>query len=220
MGNTIWTFESLAQADRATLENVLFNSSAPDPEQLAGYVYDGYNHDWLGQLPGKKFRKAFLMQVARRHALGTLSVERSQIVAPPALVSHRVRRLASDDARDQHYGLNQIVEQDGKDFTGEWHTQRKNGRPVELGFFKILAASESASNRQVARYHRLMCFDYNIDLNPRGNLMMRAIRDYVGLPNAGDYELVLGKAYLQVIPFLYLFASYFVLGHRRPYERS
>jgi len=48
---------------------------------------------------------------------------------------------------------------------------------------------------------------------PRWNVPLRSIRDYIGLPNAGDHSLLLGKAYLQVTPRLALFASYFVLGH-------
>jgi hypothetical protein len=180
--NNLWTFETLAKADRATLDQVLLSSNTPDPKQMVGYVYDGYNHDWLGQLAGKKFRKTFLLQ------------------------------------DNQPYGLNQIVEQDGNDFTGEWRIRHKNGRPVELGFFKVLPASESAWNRQVARYKHLICFDYNIALNPKTNLLMRSIHDYVGLPNVGDYGIVLGKAYLQITPSHSIFASYFILGHRKPYE--
>ena len=54
-----WTFESLCQADKPTLEQVLRGSKPPNQEAINGYGYDGYNHDWLGQIPGKKFRKAF-----------------------------------------------------------------------------------------------------------------------------------------------------------------
>jgi hypothetical protein len=184
MEGKTWTFEALAQASRATLEEVLLNSKAPDPNRLAGYVYDGYNHDWLGQLPGKKFRKVF---------------------------------LAKDD---RFCGLNQVVQQDGNGFTGQWRIRVDNDRPVELGYYRVLPAAESASNRQVVQYNHLLLFDYNIDPNPRGDRVMRAIRDYVGLPNEGDYDLLLGKAYLQVTSFFYIFASYFVLGHREAYEQT
>ncbi|MBI5034247.1 MAG: hypothetical protein HZB51_27310 [Chloroflexi bacterium] len=182
MGSKIWTFETLAQASRAALEEALLDSKAPDPRRLAGYVYNGYNHDWLGQLPGKKFRKVF---------------------------------LAKDE---RFYGLNQIVQQDGNDFTGQWRVRVDNDRPVELGYYRVLSAAESTSNRQVAQYDHLLLLDYNIDPNPKGDRMMRAIRDYVGLPNEGDYDLVLGKAYLQITSFFYIFASYFVLGQREAYK--
>ena len=58
-----WTFESLCQADKPTLEKVIRGSKPPNQEALNGYVYDGYNHDWLGQIPGKKFRKALTVYV-------------------------------------------------------------------------------------------------------------------------------------------------------------
>src|SRR3972149_7607147 len=54
-----WTYETLAQADRKTLESVLLNGTAPDPEQLIGYIYCGWNHEWIGNLSGKKFKKGF-----------------------------------------------------------------------------------------------------------------------------------------------------------------
>jgi hypothetical protein len=184
MEKQIWTFETLVQANRATLEHVLLNSQAPDMGQLAGFGYDGYNHDWLGQLSARKFRKVFLTK------------------------------------NGQYYGLNQIVHQDGNDFTGQWRIQMENDRPVEMGFFRVIPASGSSTNRRVVPYSHLICFDYNIDMNPRGSVLMRAIRDYVGMPNAGDYELMLGKAYLRLTPFLHTFASYFVLGNRKPYEQS
>ncbi len=40
----LWTFETLAQADPATLENVLLTGTAPDLKQLNGYIYCGWNH--------------------------------------------------------------------------------------------------------------------------------------------------------------------------------
>lgn len=54
-----WTYETLAQVDRSTLEQVLLNGTAPDPEQLNGYIYCGWNHEWIGHLSGKKFKKGF-----------------------------------------------------------------------------------------------------------------------------------------------------------------
>ena len=40
-----WTYETLAQADRATLENILRTGTPPDIEQLNGYIYCGCNHE-------------------------------------------------------------------------------------------------------------------------------------------------------------------------------
>ncbi len=172
-----WTFETLAQADRKTLEDVLLAAHAPDPAQLAGRVYDGYNHDWLGQLPGEKFRKAFYQQ---EHVL---------------------------------YGFNQVVRQDRQRYRGAWQPRLKEGKPVQLGFYRVTFAKDEPLQKRAARYRHLAYLNYNIDLNPRWNAPMRSIRDYVGLPNAGDHSLLLGKAYLQLTPWLTLFASYFILGH-------
>jgi hypothetical protein len=171
-----WTFELLAQADRKTLEDVLLAAYAPDPTQLTGRVYDGYNHEWFGQLPGEKFRKAFYQQ---EHTL---------------------------------YGFNQVVLQDRQHYRGEWQTRLKDGKPALRGFYRVTFVKDEPLlvRDKSGPYEHLAYFNYNIDLNPS---WLRSIRDYVGLPNAGDHSLLLGKAYLQLVPRLTFFASYFVLGH-------
>ncbi len=60
MEKKIWTYETLAQTSRANLENVLRTGTAPDLEQLNGYIYCGWNHEWIGKLSGEKFKKGFL----------------------------------------------------------------------------------------------------------------------------------------------------------------
>ena len=168
------TFELLAQADRKTLEDVLLAAQAPDPAQLNGYVYDGYNHDRFGQLIALKFRKVFYQQ---EHLL---------------------------------YGFNQMVMQDGQHYTGEWRVRMKHGKPALQGFYRVTFVKDEPLQKYSARYRHLAYFNYDIDLNPR---WLRSIRDYVGLPNAGDHSLLLGKAYLQLASQLHIFASYFILGH-------
>lgn len=54
-----WTYETLAQADKATLENILLTGTPPDIEALNGYIYCGWNHEWIGRLSGIKFKKGF-----------------------------------------------------------------------------------------------------------------------------------------------------------------
>ena len=172
-----WTFESLVQADRKTLEEVLLASTAPDPAQLNGHVYDGYNYNQLAQLVAQKFRKAFYQ---KDHLL---------------------------------HGFNQMVMQDGQHYTGEWRVRMKHGKPAVQGFYRVTFAKDETPHKVLAPYAHLVYFDYNIDLNPRWNVPMRSIRDYVGLPNEGDHSLLLGKAYLRIAPRLHIFASYFILGH-------
>jgi hypothetical protein len=62
-------------------------------------------------------------------------------------------------------------------------------------------------------------FNYNVDLNTWRNFPFRVIRDMVVLPNPGDHELLLCKAYFQ-LAFLHVFYCYFLLGHRKPIEHE
>jgi hypothetical protein len=97
--------------------------------------------------------------------------------------------------------------------TGEWRVRMNHGKPALQGFYRVTFVKDEPPQKFSTRYRHLAYFNYNIDLNPRWNVAMRSIRDYVGLPNAGDHSLLLGKAYLQLAPRLTLFASYFILGH-------
>jgi hypothetical protein len=55
-----WTYETLAQADKATLENILRTGKPPDVEKLNGNIYCGWNHELFGRLlSGTKFKKGF-----------------------------------------------------------------------------------------------------------------------------------------------------------------
>jgi len=54
-----WTFASLAAASRDTLEQVLLDSTAPDYSKLEGYIYCGWNHEWVAIISGRKFKKGF-----------------------------------------------------------------------------------------------------------------------------------------------------------------
>ena len=155
-----WTFELLAQADRKTLEAVLLAAHAPDPAELNGRVYDGYNHDGLAHLLSEKFRKAFYQQ---EQAL---------------------------------YGFNQVVRQDRQHEQGVWQPRLKEGKPEQLGFYRVTFAKDEPAQKYAAPYKNLVHFNYDIDLNPRWNAPLRSIRDFVGLPNAGDHSLLLGKGLL------------------------
>jgi hypothetical protein len=118
------------------------------------------------------------------------------------------------------YGLNQFVSPDDDDFTGEWRIRLEDGKPVESGFFRVGAVSEQASTERFVPYRHLVSLDYNVAPNPRWNFVMRSIYDLIGLPNVGDYGVILGKAYLRLLPGWTVFATYFVLGHRSPYTRG
>jgi len=54
-----WTYDTLAECSRKQLEQILLTGTAPDPEELEGYIYCGWNHEWVGTLSGRKFKKGF-----------------------------------------------------------------------------------------------------------------------------------------------------------------
>jgi hypothetical protein len=160
-----WTFETLAEADRQSLEEVMLSGSPPDFEQLEGYSYRGWNQQRIARVSGEKFKKAFRSKDGRR------------------------------------LGYNEVVRQDGKRWRGEWEVKTKDGRPIQIGYFEVSPANNS------------VLFDYNVELNTGRNFPLRVIRDFAVLPNPGDHDVLLGKAYLQL--GLRVFYSYFVLGHRQ-----
>lgn len=131
----------------------------------------------------------------------------------PRLLGAEKFRKAFYQQEHTLYGFNQVVRQDGQRERGAWLPRLKEGKPVQLGFYRVTFVRDEPAQKHAASYQHLACIDYHIDLNPRWNVPVRSIRDYVGLPNAGDHSLLLGKAYLQFMPWLALFAGYFVLGH-------
>ncbi len=60
MSTKIWTYESIAKSSKAELEIILRTCKAPDLEQLNGYIYCGWNHEWRAYLSGEKFKKGFM----------------------------------------------------------------------------------------------------------------------------------------------------------------
>lgn len=180
-----WTFETLAAVDRAELNEVLRTGTAPDPEQLNGYSYCGWNHDFLGKLTGEKFKKGFHEKDGR------------------------------------NFGYNELVHQDKDDYRGEWKVKLKHGRPRQLGYFRVSLVKDEPSQKLHRPHLHLGLFDYNVAANTGASYPLRAIRDFVALPNPGDHSLILGKAYLQLGgSALNVFYSYFVLGHRRQIEHA
>lgn len=72
----------------------------------------------------------------------------------------------------------------------------RGGRPTELGWFRISVTG------------RTMLFDYDEPRNRGLHLPLRALKDDVVLPNAGDHDLLLGKA-----RWLGLHVAWFVLRY-------
>lgn len=178
-----WTFETLAQADRPTLERVLRTGTAPDLEQLNGYIYCGWNHEWVSVISGRKFKKGFRKRDGR------------------------------------NFGYNEIVRQDNQGYGGDWQVKTRDGRPIQLGYFRVSQVADEPSQRLYEPYRHLSSFDYNVSVNTGRNLIFRMIRDVVVLPNPGDHSLMLCKAYFQIgFRWLNVFYCYFLLGHREEIE--
>ena len=178
-----WTFETLAQADRATLERVLRTGTSPDLEQLEGYIYCGWNHEWVSVISGRKFKKGFRKKEGR------------------------------------NFGYNEIVRQDNQGHRGEWEVKQRDGRPIQLGYFRVSPVSDEPPQRLYAPYRHLASFNYAVPENTGKNLIFRMIRDVVVLANPGDHSLMLCKAYFQLgFRWLNVFYCYFLLGHREEIE--
>ena len=180
---TAWTFETLAAADRKKLEEVLLAGAPPDFDQLEGYIYCGWNHEWVGRLSGEKFKKGF-----RRKGERTL-------------------------------GYNEICRQDDQGYRGEWRLRTgKNGRPRHIGFFRVGQIRDEKPMKLYRPYQHAGSFNYAVRENTWLNFPFRVIRDMVVLPNPGDHELMLCKAYFHLVGPINIFYCYFLLGHREPIE--
>jgi hypothetical protein len=117
----------------------------------------------------------------------------------------------------QNLGVNHVIQQDKNGFAGEWNPRLARGKPVERGFFRVTYVRETPESKLSTPYRHLTFFDYKVDLNSGGSLPARSIRDFVGLPQEGNYDLILGKAYIRMASWFNLFASYFVLKRVGPH---
>ncbi len=75
MPSKIWTYETLAQVSGDELEKILLTGTPPDIEQLNGYIYCGWNHEWIGNLSGKKFKKGFMKKNGRNFGYNELVIQ-------------------------------------------------------------------------------------------------------------------------------------------------
>jgi hypothetical protein len=179
MTTALWTFESLAQAGRSTFENIRRNNPKPDPSQMAGYVYKGWNDGIITYLTGRKFKKCFWQEMG------------------------------------ETVGCNLVIVYDFQEFRGEWRELNLFGSVPRAGHYRVMDVPTTGIAEYVP-YRPLKLLNYNVSRNTWLSAPLRLIRDVVALPNPGSHELVLGKAYLQILPMSLLFVSYFVLGMREP----
>jgi hypothetical protein len=116
---------------------------------------------------------------------------------PPEKFVKTFRREPSGD-----WGHNLVVVQDGKAPGGRWEPKRRDGKPVEQGYYQALEEG------------RTLHLDYDVKRNTAANFPLRVIQDYVVLPNAGDHDLMLGKANFRLGPVRF-FVCFFQLELRR-----
>jgi len=175
-----WTYETLAQADKATLENILRTGRPPDIEKLNGYIYCGWNHEALGRfVSGEKFKKGFWKK---------------------------------DGVNS---GYNETVVQDHQKYLGQWEVGLHKVRPNQLGYFGVSYVKDEPLDKLNAPYRHLVTFNYDVPFHKWYLRFFAMIRDFVVLPNEGDYSLMLCKAYLHLGKNTNLFYCYFLLGHRQ-----
>lgn len=123
MSSKIWTYDTLAQATPAELENILLTGKPPDLEELNGYIYCGWNHEWIGNLSGKKFKKGFMKKDGKNLGYNEIVIQDNTGYAGP---------------------WNQKIESDGKPTQlGYFRTsyvkneppEKLNGPYIDLGYF-------------------------------------------------------------------------------------
>lgn len=114
-------------------------------------------------------------------------------------------------------GHNVLVRQDRRGHEGDWELRMRRGRARGLGHFRVGQVADASPPRLRRPYPDLGYLHYGVRRNSGLNVVLRVIRDVVALPEPGNHDLVLGKAFLQLGPgWPIMFATYFVLGHPRP----
>lgn len=174
--------------------------AAADRRQLEGVVRGGTPPDFA-QLEGWVYRGW------KREWLGRLSGEKFR------------KGFRGKDGRA--LGYNEICRQDGHGHRGKWEVKLKDGRPIQIGYFRVGQVRDELPQPLYEPYMNASAFNYDVALNTWRNLPLRVIRDIVVLPNPGDPGLMLCKAYFQLgFRWLNIFYCYFLLGHRQPIEHE
>lgn len=114
--DTAWNvFETLVKAGDETLEAILQNGKMPNPEELAGYEYNGYSTWWVTKPLGMaKFTKGFLK------------------LDPNLFVGENTKRIGVYNIQTEMNELN-----------GPWvHKRGKDGQRIHFGYGDVYPAAE------------------------------------------------------------------------------
>ncbi len=105
-------------------------------------------------------------------------------------------------------GYNIAVQRNQRD--GPWVTKPSNENPTRFGYYDVYPVrSEERDNF----YPNALLLNYGTNQRNPFYRVERLLRDYLVLPEAGNPDLILGKAYLALGPFR-LPVSFFILERR------
>lgn len=161
----IHTFESLAKADKKTLDDVMKNGTMPDLESMAGWEFDGYNLTFMATILGiRKFRKGFYKAKEKK-----LSWDRSFFI-------------------DSYKGYNVKMKQNK--FEQPW--EYKNGKPERFGWFDIITNYTFCKDWML--HSNAVLLHYGKDKR-NTLFEGKMLRDFLVQVNKDNKDLYLGKAY-------------------------
>ena len=159
------TFESLAKADKKTLEEVLKDGTMPDLDSMAGYEFDGYNLTFMATILGiRKFRKGFYKEVEKKSCEGCSCT------------------------MEKFKGYNVKMKQNR--FEEPWGY--KDGKPQRFGWFDII--TYYTFHKDLALYTNAALLHYGLD-ERNTLFEGKMLRDFLVQVNKDDKDLYLGKAY-------------------------
>ena len=113
-------------------------------------------------------------------------------------------------------GYNETVIQDHQKYLGQWEVGLHKVRPNQIGYFRVGYVKDEPPTKLNAPYRHLVTFSYDVPYHKWYLIFFSLIRDFVVLPNPGDHNLLLCKAYLHFSNSFNVFYCYFLLGHKQP----
>ena len=114
------------------------------------------------------------------------------------------------DAAGVTWGYNYPVEQNALD--AGWYGLPSVTNPKRFGFYTVAPVDPTAPDN---RYLHALLLDYGQGKNPRLDASA-GLRDYLVQVDAGDPDLLLGKAYYALGPVRVPTASFFILERHQP----
>ena len=83
------------------------------------------------------------------------------------------------------FGYNELVRQDNQGHGGEWQVRMKDGRPRQLGYFRVGLTADEPESSLNRPYRHTGHLNYHVPVNTRLNIPFRVIRDFAVLAERG-----------------------------------